>query len=377
MRGIIAPVLVHERDLSIVRSDLELALMFGFLEYDKRRHGQLREGVYDFFSKILWPIAFIQAGSENYIGIDGLQFFDLQFTITGFIENENTIGTIMKKEINDHQTRLNLLTDWKKEIKSPLKTDLKIKGVLGPEILHGLVPLIKLATDKPATSTILDPTSSSDDFIEITNKYNQTLKSIEQTISKWHLLQKNLQQIIEQWSNTASTEEKQELNLNYEELHKKILDNIWRCRNELDYILHWVLSGRVLNMIIPFTEIWISMYLAKIILPNKTQKFLLLPPSIFSEGLKSNRWVPVDSFHPSFYTILKEKIESTLEMQLDFRQKIETKCKAQNLFLNEDTDRLITNGYALIREKQIMEPKYIKLLQSEWQKASVPIRKMI
>jgi len=190
-------------------------------------------------------------------------------------------------------------------------------------------------------------------------------------------LQKNLQQIIEQWSNTASTEEKQELNLNYEELHKKILDNIWRCRNELDYILHWVLSGRVLNMIIPFTEIWISMYLAKIILPNKTQKFLLLPPSIFSEGLKSNRWVPVDSFHPSFYTILKEKIESTLEMQLDFRQKIETKCKAQNLFLNEDTDRLITNGYALIREKQIMEPKYIKLLQSEWQKASVPIRKMI
>ena len=78
MRGIVAPALVHERDLSIIGSDVELALMFAFLEYDKRRNDQFRNATYSFFSKILWPLILIQAGPENYIGIDALLFFDLR-----------------------------------------------------------------------------------------------------------------------------------------------------------------------------------------------------------------------------------------------------------------------------------------------------------
>ena len=85
MRGIIAPALVHERDLSTYNPDMELALIFALTEYDKRRHGQYRDASYEYFVKILWPIALVQAGPENYIGIDRMKhFFDLQFKLTQY-----------------------------------------------------------------------------------------------------------------------------------------------------------------------------------------------------------------------------------------------------------------------------------------------------
>ncbi len=371
MPGLIAPVLVHERDLSIITPDMELALMFALLEYDKRRHGQ---GTYQFFSKILWPLMFIQAGSENYIGIDGLFVFDLQMKKTEFLSSDSTILSLLKTDIGDPQARLDLLSQCMNDLNAPLKGVLRIKGVMGPDIIHGLVPLIKLATDKPTTAIKLEPVISTDSLIGITMQYNQALKNIEETISKWHLLQQNIHQNFQKWqsshANAASSTQKKQIEEKYQELDKKILDRVWDCRNEIDYLLHWSISGRTLNLIMPITEIWISMYLAGIILPNNAKKFLLLPPSILSEEIKSNRWVPVDAFHSSFYTILKDKVEGFLASQSPLTQTIETNCRAQNLFLKEEANKLIARGFIRLQEKKLIEPKYIKALQEEWQKAA-------
>ncbi|NVM53039.1 MAG: hypothetical protein HWN66_05005 [Candidatus Helarchaeota archaeon] len=380
MRGIIAPALVHERDLTIFNPDMELALMFALMEYDKRRHDQFREASYEFFSKILWPLTLIQAGPANYIGIDRMKlFFDLQFKITDFISSKSGILSELNQEINKPQARIEHLTRWIDEIKAPFKKDLMIKGIIGPEILHGLVPLIKLATDKSITSGKLEPIISTDNLIEITNRYNQALKNIEETISKWHSLQQKVKQKIEKWrlsySNTSSTKEQEQIESKFKELNEKIQKNIWACRSEIEYLFHWAIPGQTLNLVVPYTEIWISMYLAKIILPNKAKKFLLLPPSIFSEEIKSKRWVPVDTFHTSFYSILKEKIESTLEIQPQLTQKIETICNAQNLFLKDEANKLIARGIDQIQERQLIDGKYIKALQSEWQNITQRLKK--
>ena len=372
MRGTVAPALVYERDLEIVPPDLELALMFALLEYDKHRHEQYREAQYVFFSKMLWPLNLIQAGAENYLGIDGLSFFDLQFKITKFLDTK--LLAELDHAINDHETRIELISKYITEINLPLKKDIKIKGIIGPEILHGLVPLIKLAADKPLTSDKLDSMTSTDDLIQVVNQYSQVLKELEETISNWHNFQTKLSQKIKNWrvqySNQEDSADLKELEEKFTELDKKISEKIWNCRNEIDYLFHWALSGHTLNMVIPINKIWISMYLAGINLPNNNDKFLLLPPSIVSSNIAANRWVPVDSFHSSFYKILKEKVEAMLDSQTPLTQKIVDSCKAQNLFLKEDANKLISRGYQRVREKKLMEPKYIEVVKGDWQKAS-------
>ncbi|MFX1296152.1 MAG: hypothetical protein ACFFD2_15045 [Promethearchaeota archaeon] len=381
-KEIVAPVLVHERDLTIIQSDLEIVLMFALAEYDKRRHEQYREGSYEFFSKIVWPVILIQTGSENYIGIDGLSFFDLDFKKTKFLTSESPLFSILGRQINDHQSRLNLLSRCIEELNTSLKEDLKIKGIIGPEILHGLVPLIKLATDKIITSVKLEPNISTDNLIVITNQYNQALKNIEETISKWHSFQQVVEQKIEKWyisyarSSSLSIEQNQ-LKEKYDKLNKKILDKIWDCRNEFDYLLHWSISGQTLNLVVPITEVWISMYLAGIILPDKTKKTILLPPSILSEEVNSNRRIPIDSFHTSFNSILRDKIETILESQSRVAQKIKASCLIQNLFVNEDANKLMARGFNRLREKHLIEDKYLEDLEQKWQRSSQNLKNKI
>ena len=371
MRGIIAPVLVHERDLEIVPPDLEIALMFSLSEYDKRRHELHREAKYDFFSKMLWPLNLIQAGAENYLGIDGLSFFDLQFKTTQFFDKNLVIE--LDQEPRDHQARLDLISKFLLEITAPLKKEFKILGIISPEILHGLVPLIKLATDKPITSGKLDSSLSTDNLINIVNQYNHTLKEIEEIIIKWHNFQTKLTQKSKNWgtyySKSESSESYKLLQEKFAELDKKISEKIWNCRNEIDYLFHWALSGRTLNIITPINEIWVPIYIAGLILPNNTRKFLLFPPSIVSSTMKSSRWVPVDSFHSSFYKILKEKVENMLDAQAPLTQKFIESCKTQNLFLKEEANSLVTRGFDRLREKKLIEPKYLDAVQLEWQKA--------
>jgi len=372
MRGTVAPALVYEHDLEIVPPDLELALMFALLEYDKHRHEQYRKAKYEFFSKILWPLNLVQAGAENYLGIDGLFFFDLQFKITKFLDPK--LSRELEREFIDHKARIKLISECITGINTSIKKDIRIKGIIGPEILHGLVPLIKLATDKPLTSDKLDSTASTDDLIQVVNQYSYVLKELEEIISKWHNFQTKLTQKMKNWHEQYSSPEKfadyEELQEKYIELDKKISEKIWNCRNEIDYLFHWALSGHTLNMVTPINEIWIPMYLAGIILPNNDNKFILLPPSIVTSNLKVSRWVPVDSFHTSFYKILKEKVEAMLDSQASLTQKIVDSCKAQNLFLKEEANKLIRRGYQRVREKKLMEYKYIEAAQNDWQKAS-------
>ncbi len=374
MSEIIAPALVHERDLTVYNPDLELALMFALLEYDKRRHEQFRDAKYIFFSKVLWPIALIQAGPENYIGIDRMKyFFDLQFRITNFLTSQGSLLSKMQ-QIKEHEILANLLPQWIEEINKTSKQNLLIKGIINPEILYGLVPLIKLAKEKPINFVKLDPLLSVDDLFEVAGQYNQALRNIEKIISSWHSLQSKIEQKKDYWyilsSKTDNTDKQQQMESEIELLSKKILNLIWDCRSEIDYLFHWAIPGQTLNLVVPYTEMWISMYIAKIILPNKNPKFLVLPPSILSENLKSTRKVPIDSFHSSFYSILKEKFESTLETQIQLRQKIETTCVAQNLFLKEDANKLITRGFNKIQEKQLIGKRYLDDLQFKWNSIS-------
>lgn len=372
MSGTVTPALVHQRDLTVYNPDMELAFMFAFTEYDKRRHEQYRDASYVFFSKILWPIALMQAGPENYIAIDRMKyFFDLQFKITDFPKSDSALLTSLKQNFLSPQDRLSMVSQWIEELKDAPSSQLSIKGLINPEILHGLIPLIKLATEKPLNNVTLDPIISTDDMIEIAAQYNQALKNIEGVIPKWHSLRAQLQQKRDQWH---LADEEESFKAKFLELNKKISDYIWTCRSQFDYLFHWAIPGHILSLVFPYTEIWVSMYLAQIKLPDKlTKRFLVIPPSIFSKEIKAHRWVPVDAFHTSFYTILKERIETTLATQKELTLKIEAQCVARNLFLTEDAHALITRGFNRIEAKELIERKYIEDLRLKWKTISETI----
>jgi hypothetical protein len=381
MRGLVTPVLVYQRDLSVVPHDLELALIFGLSEYDRRRHEQFREGKYEFFSKILWPLILIQTGAENYIGIDGLFFFDLQFKRTKFLSPDNPVFLILGQEKSYDNARVHLdqLSQCIDELKVPINEEFRLQGILGPEIMHGLVPLIKMATDRTLSAVKLDSIISIDTVIAITNSYNQILRNIEETISKWHSLQRIIERKYEKWhaaySHSVPEMEQSQIKTKYEEINKHLLDRLWDCRNEIDYLLHWAISGKTLNLVVPITELWVPMYLAGIKLTNGTNKSILIPPSVFSEDIKQKKWLPAEAFHSSFYSILKEKVESVLDSNSQLAQKIKASCITQNLLVKEEANKLIKRGFNRLREKQLIENKYLDSLRDQWQKSVSDLEK--
>ncbi|MHA1356779.1 MAG: hypothetical protein ACTSRC_01570 [Candidatus Helarchaeota archaeon] len=380
-RGIVTPVLVHQQDLSTIPQDLELALMFAFSEYERKRHEQFRNATYEFFSKILWPLILIQTGAERYIGIDGLFFFDLQFKRTKFLSSDNPIFLILGQEKSYQNPRVHLdqLSQCINELKTPINEEFRLKGIIGPELLHGLVPLIKLASERPLSAVKLNPIISIDSVIAITNSFNQVLRSIEETISKWHSLQQIIERKYEKWhvfyAKSLSDIEQSQIKSKYNELKKTLLDRLWDCRNEIDYLLHWAISGKILDLVVPITELWISMYLAEVKLPNGKRKSILIPPSVFSEKIQPYERLPVNAFHSSFSSILKAKVEPLLDSNLPVAQKIKQSCMTQNLLLKEEAHKLIMNGFHRLREKPLIESTFIDQLEQQWQKSSLILRK--
>ncbi|MHA1263752.1 MAG: hypothetical protein ACTSRS_00810 [Candidatus Helarchaeota archaeon] len=372
MNGIITPALVHERDLTVYTPDIELAFMFTLIDYEKRRHDQYRNGQYTFFTKILWPIALVQAGPENYIGIDLMRyFFNLQFSITEappVVKSFFNFSVPNSIKLEEHSK---IFQDWNEKINTTNKSELKIDGIINPEILNGLVPLIRLAESKPLNGVIFPPLLSLEDSLEVAHQYNNALKRIEENIARWHSVQKMIRTRLAKRTNliseSSSTEKKSESEA-IETLLKKVQRQIWNCRSEFNYLFRWALSGHVFNLVVPYYELWISMYLAQIILPNKTKKFIVIPPSIYSHELNIRQRIPIEAFHSSFYTILKEKFETTFETQKLLIERIESKCSEQNLFLKEDANKLIKRGFNSIEAKQLIERRYVEILRVRWAK---------
>ena len=130
-----------------------------------------------------------------------------------------------------------------------------------------------------------------------------------------------------------------------------------------------------MNLVVPITELWVPMYLAGLKLPNGTNKSILIPPSVFSEDIKSKRWLPAEAFHSSFYSILKEKVESVLDSNSQLAQKIKASCTTQNLLVKEEANKLIKRGFNRLREKQLIENKYLDSLNDRWQNSISDLEK--
>ncbi|MHA1831267.1 MAG: hypothetical protein ACTSWR_07040 [Candidatus Helarchaeota archaeon] len=87
----IIPSVIDEKSFEAVQEDIEYASVFMFIEHDRRRNIIFKNSKYLSFGKYYWPMIIIQVDPKNYIFIDNLNFFSLQFKNCEFKKPENVI----------------------------------------------------------------------------------------------------------------------------------------------------------------------------------------------------------------------------------------------------------------------------------------------
>jgi hypothetical protein len=90
-------------------------------------------------------VIIIQCGPENYLMIDNLDFFSLNFEIHKFehVEELRRLNNEVLVEIKQINKYLNLIAEF---IKSVYILKRKINGIMEPEIIKGISPLISLSS---------------------------------------------------------------------------------------------------------------------------------------------------------------------------------------------------------------------------------------
>ncbi len=205
----LAPSIMWEKNSQPVdKLDLEIASIFALTEFFRTTHEKLKNTEYTYFSKVLWPITLVQNGPEDYIVIDGLNFYLFQFSLT---ISPNTVQSKISRTLRDsgyygnpsavslEQFLKNLISsdDLLKDIEKEEKT---IKGMIEPDVIKGLSSIIKIEDQQPVnTLAIIDSAYSTDEALVISERFRELITQIQGNINKWKELDELIVSITDVW----------------------------------------------------------------------------------------------------------------------------------------------------------------------------------
>lgn len=150
-------------------------------------------------------------------------------------------------------------------------------------------------------------------------------------------------------------------------LINKIEKVIEICKNEKSYLSQWSVPGNSLGIVMPINKIWVPLYVAEVETTEGEEKFIVTPPSVLpSQFSTSERWIPFEFLHNSFKVMLKERLEKSLEINLELRSNFEFNCSKSNLLSIPDIDKKISRGLNEILRKNLIEEKYVNEIQENW-----------
>ena len=205
----VVPSIIWEHNSQPVNSmDLEIASFFALTEYLRTTHEKLKNTEYVLFAKTLWPITLVQNGPEDYIAIDGLNFYLFQFSLT---LSPTTIHSKISRLLRDSGTYgaaasvtmeefLKNLITTNQLIQNIGQQDETIKGIIEPDVIRGLTPLIKLQAEQPTSKlAILDSAFLTDQVLDISEKFRNFINQIEGNINKWRELDELIVSVTDQW----------------------------------------------------------------------------------------------------------------------------------------------------------------------------------
>ena len=375
------PSIVYERSLDSLPIDMEYACIFSFIEYDRRRNDIYRNSKYLSFNKFLWPMIIIQVGLENYIFIDNISFFSLQYKIHEF-ENIELLTNVNEMIFDDYEEIQRNITIIKNFLSNISVKNKKINGLIEPEILKGISPLIKLGSPDFSLNSIkfqydetqLEPTEISNQYATSLKKINRNVENIENILkylneSKDTILEllsrkqsKNVNNVIFDTNKLMNSLELNDINDNikfclnaYNELYNVL-------KSEMNYLNRWSVAGSVIGVILPIIRIWFPLYIAEIITDSGDTRWIVAPPLIFQP--KTEREIPLDVFHPSFLTSLKDRVESNFK----YLQNFISNDKGINFFSIKEVNRFISEGFTKLYSDSLMNNKLLNHIQKVWNK---------
>ncbi|MHA1894854.1 MAG: hypothetical protein ACTSX4_10150 [Candidatus Helarchaeota archaeon] len=205
----VTPAIIWEKNSQAVNlMDLEIASFFALTEYFRLTHEKLKNSEYIIFSKTLWPITLVQNGPEDYIVVDGLNFYLFQFSLTKspttiqskisrFLRDAGTYGAAGSVKIEDFLKNLITTNELIQDIGKQEET---IKGIIEPDVIKGLAPLIKMQYDQPISQVaVIDSVFLTDEAIAISDKFRNLLTRIDGNIKKWRELDELIVSITDDW----------------------------------------------------------------------------------------------------------------------------------------------------------------------------------
>ncbi|MHA1786468.1 MAG: hypothetical protein ACTSVY_00040 [Candidatus Helarchaeota archaeon] len=205
----VTPAIIWEKNSQAVNlMDLEIASFFALTEYFRLTHEKLKNSEYIIFSKTLWPITLVQNGPEDYIVVDGLNFYLFQFSLTKspttiqskisrFLRDAGTYGAAGSVKIEDFLKNLITTNELIQDIGKQEET---IKGIIEPDVIKGLAPLIKMQYDQPISQVaVIDSVFLTDEAIAISDKFRNLLTRIDGNIKKWRELDELIVSITDNW----------------------------------------------------------------------------------------------------------------------------------------------------------------------------------
>ncbi|MHA1271246.1 MAG: hypothetical protein ACTSPY_15750 [Candidatus Helarchaeota archaeon] len=375
----IIPSVIFEKNMEKVPIDIEYATVFSFIEYDRRRNDILKNSKYLSFKKLLWPMIVIQKDTENYIFIDNLNYFSLQFKIYKF-EKLKDLEELKEVKINDFNSIQENITIIKNVLDDSYSYNKKINGLIEPEIIKGISPLIKLSFPE-STSYSLKIRSDKNqhklteivkEYLESINYMNKIIEILENTKK---LLNDNIN-MIEKVISRYQTINKDQTSLHFnhsinlneiksvENKLIKLIDDLNKkisiIHSEREYLKRWSISGSKIDLILPILRIWLPLYVAKIQTSSGNINWIVAPPLIIQT--KSEREIPIDVFNPSFLTSLKDRIENNFSYILKFIPETEE----FDLFKDDNVNKLISEGFEKLLLVPFIDKKFIDYVKRVW-----------
>ncbi|MFX1451526.1 MAG: coiled-coil domain-containing protein [Promethearchaeota archaeon] len=193
----ITPCIIYEKNSIPFPFDLELASAFALIEYSRKK-SEFLNSKYIFFSKALWPVTYIQFDAQNYIAIDNLDYFSFSFKISSS-PNRAKIGRLLR-DAADRMRLPDVLDQILVVIEEKYQEEIKIKGMIDPDVLRGLTTLIKLTDNQPYTFMAkLEEAFSTDDVINITESFKNAMKKVEGNIISWKQIKNLVTSTTDDW----------------------------------------------------------------------------------------------------------------------------------------------------------------------------------
>lgn len=209
------------------------------------------------FSKLLWPIVFVQGGTSNHIVVDDLDFSRLQLKITNPPRTAR-VGQVLRDPAFHNLERLEKIVEIltyaddleERPPDEAEKAEQTIPGLFTPALIEAIQSQIPGAQVQPiGASSVLDSAFTTDQVLNLSEQYRKLVETTEGNEYRWRTVEQLIREPYERWIGNLKVKLKDAKARFDSDLTKtdKIINEEWiqgRINAEKDQLEIWTLRQK-------------------------------------------------------------------------------------------------------------------------------------